>query len=537
MKLKLLFVMIAAVLTFGVVNAQSDVPTVYIPSGQEIVVSCNQQSAMLVTQTGAGVARVACFSPLATPDVGLPTITPEPTVNLPTVTNTPLPSNTPEVIFSPTFTSVPPTSTKTPTHTPTATRTNTATPTKTLTLTPVTVSTSTPTPTAGQIALENYPSCTTHNVSVWHALHDTVRQCHYDHHHGVNPNAPQTVNYVVNSTTGGTFGLIEDYTGVQIGYDWQTTGENIMKHTGYNTTSALDLPCEQQNYLYLAESKRNCVLAFRMILHTSSAKFEGLSRFHSYSAEVVVKDRATGRIGIIRIGGIGDTDDAHVPYKTTCVNIPGSNRSPCPSAAVWGNQLNNPPYWAFTSWSSAIANLNNGYLCRSATCESLPSNRMVWENISFDRTDALGNRMGAANHLFHMNARQYSSSAAYDTATNEFKFVCPTGTCRAMNDSLFVYAVAVDVPQSLAPSSTFINYNGWVDRTGRIKTGCTAVSVECVPYQVENVRAGTYIYDSAAPFLPPVRKWGDGITTAVSQVRYFDTTPKTLSKSWIDVTQ
>lgn len=532
MKVKLLFLMIAALLTFGVASAQADVPTLFVPSGQEVVITCNQNASLLITQNNAGSAKARCFSPLATPTVDL----------LPTITNTPQPNNTSTLTNTPTATAtrtstLVPTNTKT--ATPTFTKTNTATSTKTLTLTPMSTETLMPTvtPTAGQIALASYPSCSTHNQYVWHALYDTIRQCHYNHHHGVNPNSPQTTNYVVNSATGATFGLIENYTGVQIGYDWQTAGENIMKHTGYNVTSALDLPCEQQNYLYLAESKRNCVLAFRIILHTSSAKLEGLSRFHSYSAEVVTKDRATGQIGIMRIGGIGDTDDAHVPYKTTCVNIPGSNRSPCPSAAVWGNQLNNPPYWAFTSWSSAIANLNNGYLCRNATCESLPSNRMVWENISFDRTDMLGNRMGSANKLFHMNARQYSSSAAYDTATSEFKYVCPDGSCLAMNDSLFVYAVAIDVLQSLAPNSTFINYTGWVDRAGRIKTGCTAVGVECVPFEVKNVRAGTYIYDSKAPFLPPERKWGDGLITAVNKVRYFDTTPKTLNKSWIDVTQ
>ena len=502
-------------LTFGIAQAQARNPIVIVPAGQSVDVVCGDNTIANVVQSS--VITIQCSS------ISLPSATPT-SVS----TNTPVPTDIP-----PTDTPIVPTGTPIPTDVPTVTDVPVATD------TPTSQSTIAPTNTPAVIALENYPLCSFHDANIWHGLIDSVNQCHYNHTHDVNPNAPQTINYLVNSATGKKWGNIEDFTGKQIGYIWQTTGENVMKHEGYHVTSALDLPCEQQNYLYLPESKRNCILAFRGIFHAANATIDGPSRFHSYSLEVVAKDRTTGQIGYMATGGIGDTDDAHSPYKTTCVTILGSNRSPCPSASVWVNQLNNPPYWAFTTITQASANLSGGYLCRDVRCESLPSNRMVWENISMDRTDSLGNRMGSANHIAHVNARQYSASAAYNPATQSFVTVCPDGSCRSTGDSFFVYAVAVDVLAYMdADKNGWVeSYHGYTDRAGNIdKVGrCTAVNVECVPLIVENMRVGTYVYDSKAPFLPPMRVWGDGVVTNVEQVRYFDTTPKTLPKSWIAI--
>lgn len=493
-----------------------------VPTGQSLDVVCENNALANVVQNSA-IVTISCS------DIVLPTATPvviadTPTAIAPTNTETPLPVIATDTVTPiPTNTEIPATATETPT----------------LTSTPVIVL---PSPTATQIALslEQYPLCGFHDSNVWHGLIDYVNQCHYNHTHDVNPNAPQTTNMIVNSATGRTWGNIESYTGKQIGYIWQTTNENLTKHEGYHIASAINLPCEQQNYLYLPESARNCISAFRGVFHSANATVDGVSRFHSYSAEVVTKDRLTGQIGYFATGGIGDTDDAHAPYKTTCVNILGANRSPCPdNNTVWLNQLNNPPYWAFTVKNTALANLANGYLCRTSACESLPSNKMIWENISFDRTDTLGNRMGAANHIFHMNARQYSASAAFDPATRTFVTVCPDGSCRATGDSFFVYAIVIDVPSYLdADKNGWVeSYRGYTDRAGNIdKVGrCAAVDVECVPLIVENMRVGSYVYDMKAPFLPGVRTWGDGVVTNEGQVRYFDLTPKTLPKSWIAI--
>lgn len=403
-------------------------------------------------------------------------------------------------------------------------------PTLTPTITPTV--TSSPTSPITATAYIGAPLCATHDPSVWHSLWNAQEGCHYDHEHGVNPNA--MAGYVI-SGTNITYGKIEDYTGVQLGYVWQTTGENVLKHTGYHVQSALDLPCEQQNYLYLAESQRNCIRSFRIIAHVDHAVREGLGRFHSMSAEVEGCTRDYKTCGIIRTGGLNDTGDAHAPYKETCVEPLGSNRPPCPPANVWETQRHNPPYWAFTMYDKADGLYRNGYLCRLVRCQNQSSTFMVWENLSADRTPSIGNREGMANQLLHMNLRTYNAAAAYDPTDRTFKFVCPDGSCMATGDAVYVYAVAFEVPEWAADANGIVNYVGYTDRAGRIDRDkrCVKVDVECVPLEIKNLKPGLYVYDMVAPFIPDERKWGDGVVT--DGVRYFDTTPAGAAVSWIKI--
>ena len=440
---------------------------------------------------------------------------------------TPTPSHTPTA--SATAISTPaPTDTRTPTGTPTPATGET--PAATATITPA--ATATPTVQSDIPPYAGAPKCADHDQSVWHSLWNKQLGCHYDHEHGVNPNA--MASYVI-SGTNITYGNIEAYTGVQLGYVWQTTGENQMKHTGYHVQSEVDLPCEQQNYLYMQESQRKCIRSFRIIAHVDHAVREGLGRFHSFSAEVEGCSRDGSVCGIIRTGGLNDTGDAHAPYKTTCVEPLGSNRPPCPSAEVWDYQKHSPPYWAFTLLSDAQHNLAVGNLCRDESCRNLSSNQMVWENLSADRTPSIGNREGMANQLLHMNLRTYNAAAAYDPTDRTFKFVCPDGSCMATGDAVYVYAVAFEVPEWAADANGIVNYVGYTDRAGNIDRDgrCFQVDVECVPLIIQHLQPGLYVYDMEAPFIPGLRTWGDGVVT--DGVRYFDTTPSGESASWIEI--
>jgi len=427
----------------------------------------------------------------------------------------------------------------TKTETPTVAATSTLTPTDTATVVPTATSTVTPTsaaiitPTVTPVAMiapyAGAPKCASHDASWWHPLWNPTLGCHYDHEHGSNPNG--MASYVI-SGTNITYGNLEAFNGQQLGYVWQTLNENVYKHSGYHINTAIDLPCEQQNYLYLPTSARKCIRSFRIVAHVDHAVREGLGRFHSFSAEVEGCNRDYTRCGIIRTGGLNDTGDAHAPYKETCVEPLGSNRPPCPTAAVWDYQRHNPPYWAFTVKAKAEANLAGGYLCRNVTCQNLSGDKMVWENLSADRTMALGNRLGVANRLLHMNLRTYNAAAYYDPSDRTFKFVCPSGNCNATGDAAYVYAVAFDIPANLAVNGV-VNYRGYTDRAGRIVTTCTAPGVECVPLEITNLEPGTYIYDMKEGFIPGVRNWGDGVTT--NGVRYFDTTPSGEPASWIEI--
>ena len=113
-----------------------------------------------------------------------------------------------------------------PTLTPTSSPTSVVTP----TILPTSSPTSTPTATATLTNVAAYagaPLCAEHDSSLWHNLWNAQLGCHYDHEHGVSPNA--MASYVI-SGTNITYGNIENYDGVQLGYLWQTTGENQMKH-------------------------------------------------------------------------------------------------------------------------------------------------------------------------------------------------------------------------------------------------------------------------------------------------------------------
>jgi len=352
--------------------------------GEEVTINCagEEQRYEATTAVSGAVICLAADTPTAivTPtETAIDTPTATQTMELPTATATetftPIPSDTPTE-----------TNTPAPTDTPTAP--------------------STPTPQLTPVA--SAPLCPTHDDRFWHGLWDAARGCHYDHVHGVDPNHAVISSYVITGV--GVMGDMRSLQGgVDFGYVWQTTLENFNKHRGYVGQSAI-VPCEQQNYQYMSLSLRNCITAFDIVFHHDHGVREGVSRFHSASVHVAGCARDGSGCGDIFTGGLSDTGDLHSPYKTTCRDALGSNRPLCPTDnTVWLNQLNNPPYWAYVTITDALKVLNNGDLARNDPSKlNLPSNRLIWENYSSDRTLLSGNRLGQANRIFHINARDYS---------------------------------------------------------------------------------------------------------------------------------
>ncbi len=485
------------------INADAPVG-VDLQAGESVMVRCagTEQRYDASTVISGTVFCLAADTPTS---IATPT---ETAIDTPTAAFTPIPSDTPTETNTPSFTETP-----------------------TVPLTP--------TPQLTPVALA--PLCPTHDDRFWHGLWDAVRGCHYDHVHGVDPNHSVISSYAITGV--GSMGDMRTLQGgVDFGYAWQTTLENFNKHRGYTSQSAIDLPCEQQNYQYMAAANRKCIRAFTINFHIDHGTREGISRFHSMSAHVMGCERDGLNCGDIFTGGLSDTGDLHAPYKTTCADALNSNRPPCPtSQSVWLNQLNNPPYWAYVLKADALRVLNNGDLARNDPSKrNLPSNRMVWENYSSDRTPGTGNRLGQANLMLHINARTYNSSTFYDPVSRTFGYVCPMADCIATNDAIYIYAIVLEVPASLPKDALgYVNYVGFTDRTGRVSTRCTAAGVECVPLRIRHLKPGLYIYDMAAPFIPGARTWGDGAVT--NGARYFDVTPSNVpcdgnpakSCSWI----
>src|SRR3989344_687899 len=146
-----------------------------------------------------------------------------------------------------------------------------------------------------------------HDPKKWHTLVNEEAGCHYDHHHGDDPNY---VNDIFGEP-GGWFGN----SGQSISYPWQTfvlpadatrqqamaqsgtegQKENDLKHEGYFWVVRKDQPCDEKGY---------CVKDFRVQYHFHGT-MDAAIKMHSMSAEIRackdVNDPST--CGIVRTGG------------------------------------------------------------------------------------------------------------------------------------------------------------------------------------------------------------------------------------------
>lgn len=148
-----------------------------------------------------------------------------------------------------------------------------------------------------------------HDPNRWHTLVNIEAKCHYDHHHGDDP------NYVADifGEPGGWFGR----PGQSISYPWQTYKtqtinepndayvaakqmENDLKHEGYTWIVRRDQQCQPGG---------NCLTDFRLQVHAIFGAHDAPVRFHSYSFEGrVCKDASDpSTCGLIRTAGWADT--------------------------------------------------------------------------------------------------------------------------------------------------------------------------------------------------------------------------------------
>lgn len=199
-----------------------------------------------------------------------------------------------------------------PTDTPTPA--TLPTPTPTLDLLP----SATPTP----LARENWPLCPTHDATQWHALDDPVRQCHYDHFHGDDPNSPLALKW---------FQPITD----SISYPWQTfkvqadgsiLKENELKHSGYLWLVRQLVRQDENGKWYEINNDLNwvgrtpnVVMAVRMEIHRHPTMDSKVQK-HSYWMETFECGVVNGAInwdacGISSSGGVAHFGVLHCAYK------------------------------------------------------------------------------------------------------------------------------------------------------------------------------------------------------------------------------
>lgn len=321
------------------------------------------------------------------------------------------------------------------------------------------------------------PLCPTHNDTIWHALWDDQRGCHYNHTHNDNPAQADFL-----------FGAAGAAWGQSISYPFMTANENnAMGHTGYKYDVNLGqgLDCPQDGYDYLNPDP-NCIEAFRVQYHDVGGNAHMVKRFHSYYMEVQVQSRDDKVTGIVQFGGYADFGCLHGSYKEFFVPLPGIDPVNSNGQSVCGTSqsLDLDPYRS-TRTVEEIANIR----------AKGSDNMATWT--SHDRYGY--NKFG---YFFFRTLDTWGGMDKNDPYTDQF--VCAgQPNCRYNNSVANVFTVAVIIPSSLdTDGDGIVNYTGYTDLKGNIAQGCTAPSANCVPLKIVNAPVGMAVWKPGGGIRP-----------------------------------
>jgi hypothetical protein len=413
------------------------------------------------------------------------TPTPEPTVApTATATNTPLPEAT--ATPQPTATAIPPTATPAPT--PTMAHVH---------------PTATPGPGASW-------QCTAHDKNTWHPHYDSGRNCWYDHEHGVNPTA-------ISYRFGELWSFLRNYPGYRadapdwklgsISYPWLTGDgmEQSMKHGGY-TWQTFDV-APQNGVLRVQDIGGTFnwvtngpywgrITAARFQEHFGSAfadptgsmppMFDAHTRFHSFWMEVTVN-------GGGKIGGGGHWDTGGLwEYFGRIFTTPDD---PSPFNPGHKNGVLRDPYRA------------ESRLCEELVGQPSVGATSLWTSRPSWIPDDFGNRWyGWNNHMGLFTVHKDPSVCV--TRGGELQFRCgstwnPDAPCTQNNTDagpfrLWAYVSPAWDGSALDrdPRAGWVTIYTFTDTRGLPAPTCTAPGANCVPYYVENVRAGWYVWQT-----------------------------------------
>jgi len=317
--------------------------------------------------------------------------------------------------------------------------------------TPVVTEPPTPVPTDTGVPGEPYanaPLCAEHDPNAYHSLWNSALGCHYDHEHGDNPHEVDDVL--------GT--QIYDDMGGEISYPWSTPHENEHpKHEQYKWFVGHNLGCNSAN-------TGGCITDYRALAHMDGHNV--VSNYHSYVIEArVCREANPNDCGIMRIGGwqfTGDIfiDDDLVYDRDERALAP---LAPRPVFLYFDNVGDEQ----FSAW--------------------YPVSPMGWARVATEFGDLWG-------HFAHVN------SPVSDPANLEFVPHCfdqatgaPNPGCVNNNTRRKPTIIGLNIAPAqlrmmgLPTDSTHATFEGYVDRYGNVVTGCTSVSLDCVPLKVDNV--------------------------------------------------
>lgn len=319
-----------------------------------------------------------------------------------------------------------------------------------------------------------------HDRHKWHTLIDPVLKCHYDHHHGDDPNY---VNDLFGEA-GSWFGV----PGQSVSYPWQTFAathayegnaqfvaenkmENDLKHEGYIWVVRRDQPCPEAN----------CVTDFRLQVHAIMGAHDMPVRYHSYSFEgrVCVNPNDPSTCGLVRNAGWADfgrlfttaadvadcgheVQDIPIPLAADSLFFPLDRPEARDEIRCHPNLTNlpeNPGRDPLAEWWAHSQGDLIRFQLRSydPIGNVRPENPSEWHfHCEAGATDCEYNQtMMSAFIGYVLNIREFITQTPYIRTD-------PNNSGRA-------------------------NYAGWADRWGNYRADCTAANLDCVPVIYDNV--------------------------------------------------
>jgi hypothetical protein len=319
-----------------------------------------------------------------------------------------------------------------------------------------------------------------HDPTRWHTLVNVERKCHYDHHHGDDPN-------YVNDLFGdpGTwFGTAHQ----SISYPWQTFRTDDM-YGGNEQAIAeqrMENDLKHEGYLWIVRRDQRCpdgycITDFRLQTHAIFGAHDAPVRYHSYSFEARVCADASNpaTCGIVRTGGWVNTgrlfltpdddlgcgfgqDLIHIPLASDNLYFPvdtdNIDESRCHSTVV--NRLPQVP----------------GSRPLAEWWTHNPGDRVRFQLRSYD---PIGNIDPDDPSVWHYYCAENAPTCAYNQsmATVWIGYVLKV---RGENyDDVFV---------DIDPDRDAVgNLNSYTDRWGGLRPRCTAPGLDCVPLEYRNV--------------------------------------------------
>jgi hypothetical protein len=317
-----------------------------------------------------------------------------------------------------------------------------------------------------------------HDPTKWHTLVNIQAKCHYDHMHGDDPNY---VNDLFGEP-GAWFGKPRQ----SISYPWQTykAKTSLEPNDAYVAAHQMENDLKHEGYVWIVRRDQscptdNCITDFRLQTHAIFGAHDMAVRYHSYSFEARLCRYANNpsSCGTIRFAGWADTGRLF----TTAPGVMKCNHD---VAAIFISLPADTLYFPIDAPEA-----RDEIRCHPnvTSLPAYPSAKPLAEWWAH----------GGGESRFHIFS--YDPIGNVDPANPErWQFFCGQNDMNCRYDASILSAFigyTIHMHSFFQPGNIPIDkdkngrtdYKGYFNRWGTVAPSCRAVSVDCIPYEYDNV--------------------------------------------------